>query len=47
MARRTKLVIAALATALVATLGAASPATAGGPDSTSRVQMGTGGGWCC
>lgn len=47
MARSIKLIIAAMATALIATLGATSPAAAGAPDSGRMSTMGTGGGWCC
>ena len=47
MARRSKMIIAAMATALVATLGVTSPAAAGAPDSHKLSTMGTGGGWCC
>lgn len=47
MARKSKMIIAALAAALVATLGATSPAAAGAPDSGRMSTMGTGGGWCC
>ena len=46
MARRSKLIIAALAAVLVTTLGATNPAAAGSPDQ-HRQTMGTGGGWCC
>lgn len=39
----TKKIIAALAVALMATLGTVAPAQAGDPVHTT----GTGGGWCC
>ena len=45
MARNTKMIIAALATALVATLGVAAPADAA-PPVQQRGYSG-GGGWCC
>jgi hypothetical protein len=46
MARNTKMIIAALATALVATLGVAAPADAAKPPVQQRSYAG-GGGWCC
>jgi len=46
MARNTKMIIAALATALVATLGVAAPADAARPNVEQQRVIG-GGGWCC
>jgi hypothetical protein len=46
MAQRTKLIIAALATALLASVGAAG-ATTGALDAGHNVSNSTGGAWCC
>jgi predicted secreted protein len=45
MARNSKMIIAAVAATLVATLGVATPASAAGPD--KQTNRGSGGGWCC
>lgn len=45
MTRNTKMIVAALAAALVTTLGVAAPASAG-PVDKQRSYTG-GGGWCC
>ena len=47
MARKSKLMIVAVAAALMATLGATSPAATGSAPADKVQMMGTGGGWCC